>query len=306
MSNTSRNDAIDALKGLAILGVLVLHAQFNRFDSDTRAVVTAANAWVQWSVPAFFFAAGLLTRTPMYSGALWAFLRARTVRLSIPFIAFTLLYKLLQIPLATLGLVPKWEWGVAGGPQLYFLPFLLAVTILVAVFVVAVRGRKSLLVLGIALMAVPTIILVPDTQTHGPHLSLLGLYASSYLAGVSVAAGCRITSSILVLVASSIMVVWVADNANMIAVVVSPLLYLFLCRFRPAALTRPFLWLGRWSGAIYVWHTPLLMPAVSILAVKVLGGGFAALALTLTATLLGSVLLGWVVRRVAWLWPFRM
>jgi fucose 4-O-acetylase-like acetyltransferase len=303
---TVRDDAIDALKGLAIAGVLVLHSWFHRFDPGPLSVLVVARAWVQWCVPAFFFAAGLLARHPLDRPGVWRFTRTRAVRLLVPFVAFTLLYKLLQLPLAAAGLMPAWEWWSAGGPQLYFLPCLLAVSVLAAVVVAVVRGRPAWLTAALVGAAAVSAAMQPPGQTHGPHPALFGLYTANYLAGVVIAAGSPVVLAAGVLAAACAAAAWWTGNVNLLAGAAPAVLYWILRRAASAPVARPVVWLGRWSAVIFVWHTPLLMPAVSVLAVRLLGGGWPAIAVTFVVTVLGSVGLGWVAERWALLRPFRV
>jgi uncharacterized membrane protein YcfT len=304
-SATGRDDGIDALKGFAIVGVIVLHAQFSRFEPGPLAILMAARPWVQWCVPAFFFTAGLLARHPLDWPGVWRFTRARAVRLLVPFVAFTLLYKGLQLPLAAAGWMPAWEWSAAGGPQLYFLPFLLAVSAAAAVVVAVMRGRVAWLAAAVMAAAGASAALSPAGETHGPHAALVGLYAANYLAGVLIARGGSVAAA-GVLAAACAAAAWWTGNVNLLAGAVPPVLHGLLRGPASSPVAGPVVWLGRWAGVIFVWHTPLLMPGFSVVAVRVLGGGVAAVVATFVSAVLGSVALGSAAERWALLRPFRV
>ena len=298
-----RDHALDVLKGAAIIGVLIIHADFTRFDPPTRATVGWLGWLFQWCVPAFFFAAGRLARHPTAPKAAARYVWARAKRLLVPYVAFTALYKLTLLANLARG-TGEWQWCWAGGPQLYFLPYLSSVAAMAGVVVVLARGRSVGLVVAVGLAVATAWLAQPTTATHGPHLALVGLYTGNYFAGLA-RAGWGIGAA-AVLAAGVAATAVHAGNPQLLAAGMPPLAYGALrlsVGARSAALAG---WLGRWSGAVYVWHTPLLMPAASIAAVRVVGPGPAALVIVLAAGVLGSVGLGYLAIHLSVLRPFRI
>jgi len=298
-----RNHAIDALKGFAIIGVLVSHARFDRFSEGTQLLAEHGAQWLQWCVPAFFFAAGLLARHPEDASGLVKFLRSRGIRLLIPFVVFTLLY---QATLLGAGKWNGWSWFRGGGPQLYFLTYLFAVSAATAAFMVASRGRLDWIVgLVATAIAVGAAISTPTSRTSGSDPALIALYAANYLVGVCTAVRRPGVAALLLAAGMAAASCW-TGNYNLLAAGVPPIIYAILVSGFNATILRPVQWLGRWSAAIFVWHAPLLMPAASIVAVRLFGSGTGALVATLVTATSGSVLLGWFAERWSLLRPLRM
>ena len=58
-----RYSEIDALKGVAIIGVVIAHLNFTgRFDKETLELVHNLQLFFGWCVITFFFASGILIK----------------------------------------------------------------------------------------------------------------------------------------------------------------------------------------------------------------------------------------------------
>jgi hypothetical protein len=223
----------------------------------------------------------------------------------VPFVAFTVLYKCALWLSVTIRHKGTWDWAQYGGAQLYFLPYLFVVSAAVAVVSVVVRPTPARLVVLTGAAALVTLLLCPATRTHGPHPELAGLYTANYLAGVCWRVGPKVLPTVLLL-CGAVGAAWWGGNWNLAAAAVPPLAFALLGPLTRTAGTGALEWLGRWSGAVFVWHVPFLLPAAAAFAVGLFGGGYGALAVALALTIEASVALGWVADKWSLLHPFRL
>ena len=127
-----RNLAVDFIKGVSIVGVILAHSNFsNRFDVNTIELITVLQDYFSWCVVGFFFASGLLSKTPELKDAR-QYLIANIKRLIIPAIVFSVSYRVVNLLLSALGLLETnylpnsplelLEFIILPiGPQFYFL-----------------------------------------------------------------------------------------------------------------------------------------------------------------------------------------
>ena len=128
----------DAFKFLAILGVIIAHLPPGRFSASAWSTVETWQHATAWCVLAFFAMAGVLFRQ-RDSGSVCLQLRKRAVRLLLPWIAFSVLYKVAITGLAVFGVVQRaplppadipglLRWlTIPADPQLYFLLYLFVI-----------------------------------------------------------------------------------------------------------------------------------------------------------------------------------
>ncbi|MCX6922959.1 MAG: acyltransferase, partial [Verrucomicrobia bacterium] len=139
-----RNEAVDALKGLAIIGVIFAHISFqSRLSATNLAKISVVQRLFGWCVLAFFFCAGRLTRIGQTKERGWLdFALKRAKRLLLPCVVFSVTYKaclLVIYHLFHLGQPGRFTpvsvsyWLafvlVPVGPQFYFLPYLFVVSL---------------------------------------------------------------------------------------------------------------------------------------------------------------------------------
>ena len=269
---------IDLLKGWSILGVIFIHMSFSsRFGPSLIAAITILQAIFAWAVVAFFFCAGFLYAKSRHAlEPVTAYAAKRAHRLLLPWLGFTILYKTLLIAghhfhlvaaAPPHGLVPLLLWP--GAPQLYFLPMLFLVSVLFRILFTFLRLEWPLLLLTLLLVAVYG--WLGAGAPHGGELKNLPAYAATYLAGVLTPTPNFLTPSkhrvfifLLAAVAFAALCV-VRPTLSYLAV---PLAAFPLQRFLPGPAAAPIRYLGKQSGPIYVWHTPIVMPFLSILCAK--------------------------------------
>ena len=316
MTTPQRVSAIDATKGLAILGVLFVHMGFtSRFDTATLGSIATLQRIFAWCVLAFFFASGFFHPDTKPVGSWQDFAKKRARRLLVPCLAFSWVYKLALLGLASSGLTPSpfsevrrnvveilREAFTPATPQFYFLAYLffIAVAIHAMLRLQVLRSDFSRWLLAAILLQ--SYWILPLERPHGESLSQLPLYAATYLLGIQFAKlahrldGSRNAHALgaAVLVASLLAV---AVYRPQILHLVPPLLISQLATCIPRWPQIPFAFLGRRSGAIYAWHTPLVMPLLSVLLTKFSLTGVPLILAMIIATLVISLTLDSLVRR---------
>lgn len=154
---TSRSTAIDALKGIAILGVLLHHVGNRRLGDSGETFAGAASMATQWCVYAFLFAAGFLAagRRSKPNESLGSRVLVRAQRLLIPYLALGAAYAAIRLGIEHFvprlidpvrfppGILPKLQNLLVGGnrvaEQIYFFPLLFATELLSLAFC---RGQQ--------------------------------------------------------------------------------------------------------------------------------------------------------------------
>ncbi|MCP9884180.1 acyltransferase family protein [Synechococcus sp. ATX 2A4] len=102
----TRFEEIDAIKGLAIIGVIIAHMSFtSRFDPETIAIIKALQLLFAWSVIAFFYTSGALARDAAITNLpqLRHFASRRFKRLILPSIVFSCTYNLILMAMKLSG-----------------------------------------------------------------------------------------------------------------------------------------------------------------------------------------------------------
>ncbi len=313
---SSRVPEIDSIKCLAIIGVLFAHAEFtSRFQSQPLAFVDQMQWLFGWCVLAFFFCSGYLSRPVKRDWSDYkATIAKKFYRLIIPCIAFSLMNKTLLLATDRLGLshgggeLPTRLNEVASfllmpvGPQFYFLLYLFVISWLL-ISTEALRGWLTdiAILLALATMFAADSIAAPP---YGPSFALLPAYMFSYQFGYLSRLQkrqVRLFAYLVVLAIASAAVNW------MLIYTLVPIVLLLAFRFIPGLQTiERYTHLGKHSGAIYGWHAPIVMPAMSLVAVRIVGGGFIALAMTLVFTSLVSIALGKLANEFSLLAPLRI
>jgi peptidoglycan/LPS O-acetylase OafA/YrhL len=272
-----RLSSIDWLRSLAIIGVLILHSGFdNRFDDSTLLIWKCASHWFDWSVLAFFFASGVLHNL---NTSLPVLFLKRFRSLLIPFIFYHFLYTLFFF------LLRKYTvFASRPGPesllsdlasiwpstafQLYFLPVLF--TIILTSTLISNLARSytncSFSLCIIASLTFYTLFGFP-ISSHGSGIQNWPLYFSMFLIGIlcrKLRHSRRInwrSASLFIFASIGILIL---TKGGAWTLFVPPLLWHgaeFKSNWYPKKLAGI---VGQNSGSIYLWHTPLLLPAVTI------------------------------------------
>ena len=318
-SGKGRNQALDALKGAAIIGILFAHMNFlSRFSEATMHFVFSAQLWFGWCVMAFFFSAGLLTPFESIGPPNFKdYILKRSARLLLPCFVFSLTYKtILNVVFHTLGIgascivdgrnlfsVLNYLF-VPVGPQFYFLPYLFFLSVLAVGLTLLIRN-VGLLLCGVSLLCVIFYVnrAIPS-YAYGPDLLLLPSYLLNYIAGLA----CREKLSRqwlpFLFFALCVIVMCSAKHSFFFAYIAAPIvIYLLLT---PIKSPNPITFLGRQSGPIYVWHDPLILPFISILASKVFASSYFQLIVIMVGGISISIALGEISKRSSLLKYYRL
>jgi len=308
---------IDAIKGLAILGVLFIHMGFaSRFDAATLGKVQLLQSLFAWCVLAFFFASGFLHRSSGHLGEdLKPFIAKRAWRLLVPCAAFSWSYKVLlfaahRAGFMSSGTLPSLATPAdvlttiltPAAPQFYFLVhlFVIAVAVQFVMRIPALGSRAAQWLLAAAILQ--SYWLLPLDKPHGEALTHLPLYTAAYLLGLQTARLDR-ESDLLSLARDPFFLLFAASVAAIsfsrpqILHLCVPLLLFASTRIMPAVADSPLHFLGRHSGAIYAWHTPIVMPALSTLLTRLPFTGWPLILAMCAATLALTLLLDSLLRR---------
>jgi peptidoglycan/LPS O-acetylase OafA/YrhL len=262
------------VRGIAIIGVVFLHSSFaSRFDAPALAVCATLGTLFDWAVLAFFFLSGLLQDEAQ---PITGFLRKRFRSLVVPFLVcnffYNLAFGLLQVTTGRHCGGFQWHpslllfgWFHSPAFQLYFLPYLfgIAVTLFLLCKVIPIRGRWLMLILGFVSMVTFYQHVGWPGWSYGPELTKLPLYFIAFLMGV---VGRPVlkekpSPSLLLPLLICVPLALLSGHLSLLSLLVPPLLYI------SASLVH--LWwnatflqeIGRSSAAIYLWHTPILLPA---------------------------------------------
>jgi len=276
---SGRDQTIETLRWIAILAVVAHHAVFpDRYSPATLAGIDTLKHWIAWCVPAFFAISGALLRPGRPFGK---FLAQRSRRLLVPYACMSIasfaamwclnaagVYKIHDPRELAPGLLVQKIVFLAGfGPQLYFLSYLFVVSVLVFALRRLLPASAVVVLLVAALWAQCRWAFWP-AGSLGPGLDKVLLFSipfalAHWLAGLRED---RPGLAWVVLGGSSALAAAVATASRTawpVEIVVPFWLYLALSRFDlPSWLARAR---DRWSsGAVFLWHAPLLLPAVSI------------------------------------------
>ena len=268
-----------------------------------------------WCVLAFFFCSGYLRRPVNRDWTDYEKLITKTFyRLIAPCIAFSVLNKTLLLATDRFGLshgggeLPMQLSEVVSfllipvGPQFYFLPFLFFISwMLISTETLSRWLTDVAILLALATMYTAENL---DAPPYGPSFALLPAYMISYQLGYLTRlqnSRVRLLAYLVVLAIASATINW------MLLYVLVPIALLMAFRFFPGLQAiEKYTHLGKHSGAIYAWHAPVVMPTMSLIAVRILGGGFLALAMTLVCTSLVSIALGRLANEFSLLAPLRI
>jgi len=297
---------LDCLRGLAILGVLMIHSCFkDRYAQETMAAQTIMARLFDWSVLAFFFSSGYLHDR---SEPLAVTVKKKWMSLLLPFFLYNAFYMVFFVVAKPMGWVQNVSLeinfhllanGLVLTPafQLYFLVYLFLISIFVGVVDKLPKpyvGHAYWLLLLVVLSFY--LIRGYPESSYGQYYSRIPLYLVAFLSGVISRPVFEKRLKIkqawiwaVALVVVLIMLVYMQLPKLSLAV---PPLLVGLARTVPKLMNaRWLLLMGSMSGSIYLWHTPILLPACTKLLahfeIPSLINLFASIGLTLVVCILG-------------------
>ena len=225
---------IDRTRGLAILGVVILHSDFL---SDSSEMIDFLQEFFSSSVLLFFAVSGYLS-----SGKPKADVHKKSIYLTKKYLIFLTLYASFFLILFKTNCVSNLESIIA--PQIYFLIYLAFIQ--VATEYVVYNGKFTHEIICCALLLF--IILKPVDVLHGSGVNQFILYILSY----GVMKNIRSSRLKLILGFVFMFVIILRSPLTLLFLVSILLIHTFPIKFIE--------YIGVKSGAIFIWHTPLLMP----------------------------------------------
>lgn len=328
-SNTNRLDSsrlveIDHMKAISIIGVIFIHMSFeSRFTPSMLHWISVVQVSLGWCVLSFFFCSGLLSEKFMRlsSDAAKTFLKKRIVGLLLPYLTFNLLYKLLlyiislsnfvqwttPLPNSLIGALTFLAFPVK--PQLYFLVYLLAISCLYYALLFLFRHHYFVGLFTLALCCLFYAIAPPLLKAHGKELILLPLYLLSYSSGVlmghNLAGKGKKSLFYPMLLTSIALSCWKLSLPYVFVII--PLALFIILRKANYTIAEPkkngkkisefIAFIGKKSGAIYVWHAPVLMSFLSIVLTKLVGYNYLTIVALVFLSITFSCLLDFLVRK---------
>ena len=330
----NRQSAVDVLKGLAIVGVVLHHVKNRRFDADVQEHLLGVIHVVAWAVYAFMFGSGYLHALSRRAEAAGGFIGRRAQRLLVPYLWLGVLYAVVFQVIQNLGLVDydptRIEPNLLGkvkslllcdqehviGEQLYFFVLLFGISsafvLLLAIststwFVAWLVGVLAVVLAG--LMMVNPLPLATTGLSVEMLVGALLQYALGFLLGRTrdalgrwhrVAVGGVVVAAALAAINGpagySVAMLWVP-------------LTLFLILNRLVAGSPwfgPWAALGQASGSIFAFHTPFILQPLLIILFKLKVPQYANVAISVLVTLVLCVAIHKVLNRYSWLRWFRI
>ncbi|MEI6321911.1 MAG: acyltransferase [bacterium] len=278
-----RNDyAIDLLRWMAIVAVVIIHSGFvSRYSENAIHIILRLQMILGWCVLCFFSISGFLQAKKELTPK--AFLNNRFQRLIIPYFCVSLIVWLILYAINGAGIYhPKNanDLNVINfakrmlcfqgmGPQFYFLPYLFIISF--AVFLL----KKGIAINYIFYIALACVILqfvmVGHLEVHGGNPECLGLYFTSYTLGMMLAGeekGMRSTHAILLLgTCAGLLIVFYFHEVFLMFIFLPVWLYQGIKACKSLTIAGKFM-SSFSAGAVYLWHTPILLPVCSILLQK--------------------------------------
>lgn len=260
-----RDQSLDMLKGLAILGVLLAHmGSGDRFDG----LLGLLQFLLGWCVTAFFYASGAVTRLPNSDPL--AYVLGRAKRLLIPFAIFAVGGNILVVSGVMAGAIYNPEiaskgwpavWAAIYSPQLYFLPLLFVVSSTWALLNQRINTTTRTL---IVFALIPWVWIHSYEGTgYGNYLFLYPIYIAAFVIAQASPTQRRYLSIPLLVSGFAELVLRGQFYSGHIAVVI----WLGVAFEQPwARRILPLKWLGVASGAIFLWHCPVILPLISKLS----------------------------------------
>jgi hypothetical protein len=296
----NRMPELDTLRGVAIFGVLILHSSFtSRFSEQTLAIQALLARLFDWAVLAFFFSSGFLyTRSLSFPVTL----KKRCMSLLIPFLLYNVFYNLCFAGAEAMHWLPAEESvstsiplisGLFRSPafQLYFLPYLFLVSVGICGLDKLYR-RHHEWVYRVLLLSTLGFYMwhgYPEVS-HGPAMVKLPLYLAAFLVGVMgrpVLERESVNPWLFATTLGILLCILPLMRLPVISLAVPPFMVGLAKAIPKMANSKLLLSMGMMSGSIYVWHTPLVLPALTRLlagiGVPSLFVFFGSLALTLAA-----------------------
>lgn len=255
---------IDLLRHLFSFAVILQHmTSASRYSVETNLKLASVLDWVDGAVIGFFFISGFLFKDPQN---VLAYAKKQSIRILIPFVLFSLAYTVI---LSILGKATLWNGLIAtltlhgSGPHLYFLPFLLFITVTYALFGsnVATKPRRVIEIASVFILIL-LCLMYPTSSSTGPDYKLLPFYYLAFIFGMfyHTTLNKRYQPVYLLVTIATLLIIGISDPRFFdLAGVIALFTFVYqIARFLPNRRLPG-------SGGIYLLHTPIINFAISTL-----------------------------------------
>lgn len=275
-----KDNALLAIKGVAIIGVVFHHIANRRFAPDARDAITVLPATFSWCVLAFFAVSGWLHALgeETKQRSFGSFAVNRTRRLLFPFLVIVLVYSALWQAIQSSGISDLGRTlpatlqgkilasvfpgqGQPVGEQLYFMPLLFVICLSVHA-ILRCFHRAGLYLAGCAAFAAGLTFFPMNSNTG--YTAGVGIWgAFCYISGFAMCKQ-RHNKWLVAFPVALTFIIFSAIGAPGLSKAV-PLLLLAVARRVPLSPNSLLIRLGEASGTIYAYHSPFVLYPLLIL-----------------------------------------
>jgi hypothetical protein len=301
----TQDGSLNLFKCLLVFGVVLQHSGFQRFSFPSQELVANLQHVFSFVVVGFFWAAGFLIKRERS----WScFFAKRLSRLMVPFLVVSLVnVAVFWVLVAITGREFGYAMSVKEvlralgtlqgvGPQLYFLPYLFLLQVVAFPLDRWLPKQMYFVALSTGLLLV-WLYLGADRNPMGPSVHNVVLYLSALFLGMACRPPAVALPGKLVLLLSVLIL-------TACACVPAGVWHSVCCWAAPGALYAGLKQAGArvaWPGisndivSVFLWHTPILLPILSILCVQLWPEGYLALVVSITGAVALSIVFGRVV-----------
>lgn len=177
---------IDLLRHLLTVFVIIQHMASNsRYSSSTNLELAVFVNWIDCAVLGFFFMSGYLFKQ---KESLCKYSKKQCLKLLTPYFIVSVIYTLALSLVGKDTLINGFIKTISfqgSGMQLYYLPYLLIVTVAYAIFTVFIKfsNFRILAELLLFIIIIAACLALPTKSSTGSDFKLLFLYVASFLLG---------------------------------------------------------------------------------------------------------------------------